>query len=485
MGILTALGLQSSGATILMLIAFANAGLIATRRSIPVILGAGIGTTLTVQLLAFKIYKFAPIIVTIGFVMLFLIKKRVWHYTGRVIFSFGLVFLGMAIMREGIIPIQDNPAIASMVQFLSTAPFWVAVLGFALATLFQSSTAVLGLFLTLAFTGVVDLQVSLPIVIGANVGSCMIGAIGAIGGKTEAKRIVWTQLSMKFILGIIVFILLPYYHDLIRTIGGSTARQIANSHTLFDIIVAIVFFPFANRITKIIERIFPKPPESDEFAPRYLDDSTLENPLVAMGQATREIMRIGEIVQTMLADWGKVFFSNDPGLLNEIIVRDDQVDKLQEAVTDFLTKVSTEELDEDTASLSVALVHIAFEMEHIGDVISKDLALHVQKKIDIGYYFSDEGFSEILSYHSDVSNNFKMILGAIPLRDKKLAMQVIDETKRLVEHQRDLYRSHLVRLRKGLKETEETSTIHIDILSDLNKINLHTSYIAYAILGKV
>ncbi|RLE58518.1 MAG: hypothetical protein DRJ35_07740, partial [Thermoprotei archaeon] len=207
MGIFTAFGLQSSGAAILMLIAFANAGLISLERSIPIILGAGIGSTLTVQLLAFKIYKISSIIIVVGYVMMFLLKSRTWHYTGRVIFSFGLVFLGMAVLRDGIAPIQNNPAISAMVGFVESAPFWVAVLGFALATLFQSSTAVLGLFLTLAFAGIVDLHISLPVVIGANVGSCMIGVIGAIGGKAEAKRIVWTQLLMKTFVAIFLFAL--------------------------------------------------------------------------------------------------------------------------------------------------------------------------------------------------------------------------------------------------------------------------------------
>ncbi len=485
MGIVTAFGLQSSGAAILMLIAFANAGLISLERSVPIILGAGIGSTLTVQLLAFKIYKISSIIIVVGYVMMFLLKSRTWHYTGRVIFSFGLVFLGMAVLRDGIAPIQNNPAISAMVGFFEQAPFWVAVLGFALATLFQSSTAVLGLFLTLAFAGIVDLHISLPVVIGANVGSCMIGVIGAIGGKAEAKRIVWAQLMMKTFVAVVLFALLPYYQQFVQWIGGSVPRQIANAHTMFDILVAIIFFPFYRKVAAVVEKLIPAPPEKPESQPRYLDSSALDNPLVALGQATREIMRMGEIVQGMLADWGKVFFSNDPELLRKLVARDDIVDGLQEAITDFLTQINMDELDEDTASLSVALLHITFELEHIGDVISKDLAQHVRKKIEVGYYFSDEGFAEILEYHKKVQANLQVALDAIPLRDKKLARQVIEETKRLVELQRQLYRSHLARLRKGLKESEETSTLHIDIISDLNKINLHTSYIAYAIIGKV
>ncbi len=485
LGVFLAFALQSSGAVVLMLVAFANAQLITLAQAIPIVLGAGIGSTLTVQLLAFKIYRFAPVMLTAGFIVFFFVKSRVWHYSGRVVFSFGLVFLGMAVMRDGIAPFHDNPAVSAMAQFFAGAPFWVAVLGFALATLFQSSTAVLGLLLTLAFSGVVDLTLALPMVIGANVGSCMLGVIGSMGGKPEAKRIVWAQLLMKLFLGAVVFAALPWYKTVVDAIGGSIPRRIANAHTLFDVFVAALFMPFADVFAKVFERLIPRAQKPDEFAPRYLDYTTLTNPLVAMGQATREIMRMGEMVLRMLVDWGKVFFSNDPNLLRQVVLEDDKVDKLQEAITEFLTHMPVDELDAESASLTVALVHIAFELEHIGDVISKDLAVHAQKKIEVGYYFSDEGFREILDYHSEVKKNLQTALDAIPLRDKKLASMVIQETKRLVERQRQLYRSHLARLRRGLKETEETSTIHIDILSDLNKINLHTSYIAYAILGKV
>lgn len=485
MGIFLAFALQSSGAVALMLIGFANAGLIATMQAVPIILGAGIGSSLTVQLLAFRIYKFAPILITIGFCIFFFVHARVWHYTGRVIFSFGLLFLGMAIMRGGIVQFHNDPAIATMAQFFAGAPFWVAVLGFALATLFQSSTAVLGLLLTLAFSGVVDLQLSLPMIIGANVGSCMLGIIGAIKGKAEAKRIVLGQLILRTTIAIMLFSLMPQFRAVVDAIGGNIPRRIANAHTIFETMVALVFIPFAKPLSRLFIKIVKPDKPSDEFLPHYLDDSTLTNPLVAMGQATKEIIRMGEVVEDMLRDWGKVFFSNDKQLLNKIIADDDRVDAIQESTTEFLSRIAMEEMEEDSASLAVALVHIAFELEHIGDVISKDLAVHAKKKIDVGYYFSDSGFSEILKYHGEVLKNLSTSLDAIPLMDRTLAQMVIEETKHLVERQRELYRSHLSRLRKGLKETEETSTIHIDILSDLNKINLHTSYIAYAVLGKI
>ena len=485
MGIFLAFALQSSGAVALMLIGFANAGLVSLAQALPVILGAGIGSSLTVQLLAFKIYKFAPILITIGFVIFFFVHSRVWHYTGRVIFSFGLLFLGMAIMKDGIVQFHEHPAIGAMVDFLVGAPFWVAVFGFALATLFQSSTAVLGLLLTLAFSGIVDLRIALPMIIGANVGSCMLGIIGSIKGKTISKRIAFGQLILRIVIAVIFFAFIGQYRSIIDAIGGDLPRRIANAHTFFETVVALIFFPFAKVLARFFEKIIPQGRSDVDFSPRYLDDEMLANPLVAMGQATKEIIRMGEKVEEMLRDWGKVFFSNDKQLLKKIIDEDDKVDLLQESITEFLSKVAMEEMEEESASLTVALVHIAFELEHIGDVISKDLAVHAQKKIDVGYYFSDEGFSEILQYHDDVLKNYRTALDAIPLRDKTLAKMVIEQTKHLVERQRELYRSHLVRLRKGLKESEETSTIHIDILSDLNNINLHISYIAYAIMGKI
>jgi len=489
MGIMLAFSLQSSGAVVVMMINFANAGLISIAQALPIVFGAGIGSSMTVQLLAFKLQKYAPIIITFGFTMFYFLRPRIPHYIGRVIFCFGLIFLGMLIIKDGIAPFANDPAIAVMVNFFAGAPFWVAMLGFALAALFQSAAAVLGVLLILAFSGIVDLHIALPVIIGANVGACMLGAISGIGGKTEAKRIVVGQVISRVSLAIILFSLIGVYESFINLLGGETPRQIANAHMFFEISVGVLFLPVTKPIAWFLKKLLKSKTSEDDYAPKYLDPTSVGTPLIAVGQASKEILRMGELVEEMFSDWGKIFFANDKQLLQLLVAQDDKVDSLQVATTNYLSRISTEELSgelqKDVSSLSVALVSITFELEHIGDVLSKDLAVHTRKKIEVGYYFSDEGFAEIMKYHEEVMKNLHTVLNAIPLRDKTLARMVIEETKRLVERQRELYRSHICRLQKGLKESEETSAIHIDILSDLNKINLHISYIAYAIMGKV
>lgn len=484
-GVLTSFALQSSGATVLMLVTFANAGILTVIESIPIILGAGVGSTLTVQILAFKIYRFAPIMISVGFFVMLFGGVRWLKNSAEVLFSFGLVFIGISIMRFSLTPIQNDTAIIAMIEFFSNAPFWVAVAGSFLAAIFQGSTPVLGFLITLAFAGIVNLNVAIPTIIGANVGTCAMTIWNSFGSHTEGKRIVWVQVIMRFFVAAILFASMPLYKSLVIAIGGSLARQIAVAHTLFDIFVAIIFLPSSPLAKKIAHWFIPETIEADNTKPKYLDTQPPSNPLVAAGQACREIMRMGEIVVGMLVDWGKSFYLNDKELLKSVVTTDDKVDRLQEAITQYLTKISYEDMDSETSSLVMTLIHIALELEHIGDVISKDLSSHVRKKIDMGYYFSDQGFMEIMDYHSDVKKNLEMVLASIPMKDEKLARHVINDTKRLVQRQRELYRSHLRRLHEGIRETEETSTIHIDIISDLNKINLHTSYIAYAVGGTI
>ncbi len=478
-GVLTAFCLQSSGAVVLMLLGLANAGLIALAQSLPIILGAGVGSTLTVQILAFKLYTFAPIVLTLGFILLYFPKPGRLQYTGFVIFSFGIMLLGMALIRQGAAPLQSQPAIGEVLKLFEGAPFWIVILGFMLTTVFQSSTAVLGLMLTLAFSGVINEHIAIPVVIGANVGSCMMGLIGAIGSKRKAKEMVWSQLIMKVIVGSLLFIFLPFYMQFVAMLGGDVARQIANAHTLFDIIMAIMFLPFVVPFSKLLQRLYPKAKDDNKFAPMYLDESTLDTPAVAMGQAVREVLRMGDLVSQMLSDWGEIFHDNDAKKLDDLVDFDDMVDTLQIEVTRFLTRLSMDKLDKASAQWSFALVSIALELEHIGDVISKDLAPNARKKIEVGYYFSDQGFLEILAYHRKVLNHLNATIAAIPLRDAKVAHELVQTTKALAVDQRNYYRLHLERLRLGVRETQETSTLHIDIIGDLNKINMHISYIAY------
>ncbi len=484
LGLIIALSLQSSGAVMLMLVAFSNTGLLALHEAINIMLGAGVGSTLTVQLLAFRIHEWAPAMLVVGFIIGRTAKGR-GAEAGKALFAFGLVFLGMNLLSIGTAPLVNEDFFPAAIDFFRRTPLFAAVLAAILTMLFQSSAAMLGLLLTLAFNGMLDVQSAIPFIVGANIGSCGIAFLGASGGKPAGHRIAMAELQSRFAAGIIVLALAKYYSDIAVFLSDSPARQIAHLHTMFALTGTIVFLPFSGLLTKITKRIVPDTSEKEAFGPIYIVPNALSNPPVALGSAAREVLREGDIVLSMLDDILTALKNSDRQLLEEIVNRDDKVDELHNAVVQYLTKLTESELSEDESVTELQLLTFALELEHIADVISKDIARHVEKRLDKGYYFSDEGWKEITEFHGKVRTLVRTGLDAIPLRDKELARNIIEETKGLVESQRILTRSHIERLHAGTRFTAETSAIHLDLMADLSRIAIHVSYIAYAILGNV
>ncbi|RKZ30662.1 hypothetical protein DRQ36_04715 [bacterium] len=484
-GLAVALSVQSSGAVMLMLVAFSNTGLLALGEAVSIILGAGVGTTFTVQLLAFRVHAWAPAMLLVGYITSRVTRSGKVVDTGRAIFSFGLVFLGMHLISAGTAPLIREEFFPAAIDFFRKTPLFAAVMAAILTFAFQSSTATLGLLLTLAFNGIIDVESAIPFIVGANIGSCGTAFLGAAGSKVHGYRVAWTEFVVRVITGIVVILLAKYYATVTGFLTGDPARGIAHIHTLYAITATVIFLPVSTLLAKLIAKIIPEPSGEKVFGPVYLDPNALSNPPVALGSAAREILREGDIVLSMVDDIIVALSENNIELLSEIVARDDKVDTLQEAVTAYLTKLTESELSEEESRTEVQLITFALELEHIADVVSKDLARHVEKRVDQNYYFSEEGFGEILSFHRRVRNLVRLALDAIPLRTNILARDIIQETKKIIETQRELNRSHIERLHAGIKFSTVTSALHIDLLTDMARIAVHVSHIGYAILGKV
>jgi len=484
-GSLIALSLQSSGAVMLMLVAFSNSGLIALQETISIMLGAGFGSTLTAQLLAFRVHRWAPVMLLVGYILIRTGKTSKTWDIGNTIFSFGLVFLGMHLVTSGTEPLVGDSFIPAAVAFFSKTPFFAVILGIALTTLFQSSMATIGLLLTFAFNGLICVQDAIPFIVGANIGSCSIAFLGSSSGHVEGRRIPWTELFIRITAGIIMLIFANYYISFVELLTNDPARGIAHAHLLFSITALILFLPFTGIVSKFIKSMIPGPQNEEEFGPRFLDHNSLSNPPVALSEAAREVLRQGDIVLNMMDDIMKAFTKTDRELLNDIIKRDDKVDLLQESITHYLTRLSEEELSQKESLTELQLLNFSLELEHVADVISKGLSHHVFKRLEEGYYFSDEGYGELKKFHGRVRDLVRKGLDAITLRDKKMAREIIEETKEIIDLQRELNRSHIERLHAGVKFTAETSTIHLDMLADLSRIAIHVSHIGYSILGKM
>jgi len=275
-------------------------------------------------------------------------------------------------------------------------------------------------------------------------------------------------------------IITPYIADLS---GADVGRQVANFHTIFNIGLAVVFLPLVGVMSRLMERALPEGAGTeDDLKPKYLDESVINTPTVAVACATREVLRLADVVEEMLRKCIDVFESNDPALLQEVSKADDQVDELHEAIKLYLTQVSVSQLDEDTSARCVELISFTTNLEHIGDIIDKNLLEIANKKIKKRIEFSEQGWAELVELHRMVLDQMQLAMTAFVSGDVDIARQLIADKEKFRDMEQSGGDKHLDRLRAGRVESIESSALHIDMIRDLKRINSHLTSVAYPIL---
>lgn len=484
-GALTTALLQSSSATIIMLVSFVGSGLLSLSATMGVILGADIGTTITVQIITFKVYDYAIVFVGIGILLEFLGRKGHLQDIGQIILGFAFIFLALKILTDVFLPLAQDPLFKEILINLGKDPVAGIIIAALLTALLHSSVATIGLALTAAHNGLITLDAAMPIVLGANIGTCVSAITSSIGASVEAKRVALAHVMFKLI-GVII--ILPFLAPFTSLVGLSTphlARQVANAHTFFNIAITLLFLPFIGPFTRFIKILLPeKTPSEQRFGPKYLDKLVLESPSLALGQATREALRMADIVQEMLNQSIAVFKNKDIRLLEAIEERDDEVDILDREIKLYLTKLSQEGLTAEQARREMEIITFTNNLENIGDVIDKNLMDLARKKVKNQLSFSSVGLQEILEFHQKIVENFELGVSAFASGDIELAHRLLRHKTKIGEIERDLRQAHINRLHLGLKESIDTSAIHLDVLTNLKRINSYIANIAYPILER-
>jgi phosphate:Na+ symporter len=473
--------IQSSSATSVMLVGFVSAGLMSFRQTLAVILGADIGTTLTVQLFAFHIYDYAVLLIGIGLSLSFFTKKMMFKNLGQGLLGFGFVFLSLKIMVGAMTPLSNNELFRQVFIALTGTPFIVIMLSAALTGLMQSSAATIGMALVLAESGLIPLHASIYIVLGANIGTCATALLASLRSPAEARRVAWAHVLFK-VCGVLLF--LPFvglFQQLVLGTSPDLARQIANVHTLFNVIMAMFFLPLIGVVERIITRLVPEQSKDKTFSPLYLDDHVLGTPSLALGQATREALRESDIVREMLVDAVKVFQSDDQSLITNLKKKDDFVDILDRQIRLYLTRLSSSAITESQSRRSVVVLELSRNLEIIGDIIDNNIMRLAVKRIDNGITFSQEGMNQIVAFHRRILENFDTAIAAFTSNDRELAERVFKNKEDLGNMGRELVQAHLDRLRKGFRESIETSHIHLDLIGHLGRINSLITHVIYPI----
>ena len=494
LGMLVTVILQSSTATTVILVSFAATGLLTVPQSFGVILGADIGTTLVVVLLSIKkMAEYSLGMIVVGFLWQWIIREEKLKFVGNIVFSFGLVFFGMFLMTNTTRPLAMDPVALQVFGFLAAHP----VITFFAATFFtglgQASAATIGLAMALAHAGAISLESALPMVLGANVGTTTVALAASLGSNTSGKRVAVAHLFVKAVGAAIVLPLLP---QCIACIGGlntlltelvsflhvGVTGEIAIFHLMFNVGLAVLFLPILPLGVWFVSKLVPESKTKEVFGPKYLDAAALETPALAFAQAKREILRIAGLTQTLYKDCLALFQPtvNFDRLVGDIQARDDQIDLLDRKVRFYLAKLSKEMLTESQGAQQMSLLAITADCEGIGDVISRELVRLARKKAERHRSFSEEGWEEIKKLHRAIAENFEITLSVLTSPHEEIIQRVIRHGEQIKEMEVELHQTHIQRLHEGQPETFETSSIHLDILANLRRINGYLMHMADA-----
>jgi len=390
--------IQSSSVTTVLVVGFITAGLMSMSQSIGVIMGANIGTTITAQIVAFKVTKAALLMVAVGFSMMFLSHKVKIKQYGAMLMGLGLVFFGMSVMSDAMKPLRTyQPFLDLMVQMEAPAIGILIAAGF--TALIQSSSATTGIVIVMASQGFISLPAGIALAFGANVGTCVTALLASIGKPREALRAATVHVLFN-ILGVLVWLgffthlanfvswFSPSHPELMGThrLAAETPRQIANAHTIFNIANTFIFIGFAGQFARFVEWLVPdKPIEEVIFAkPKYLDNELLETPSLALGRVRLEIGHVGGLVKDMLEDIMPAILSGNHSVLSEIAEMDDKVDALHGQIVIYLGKISQKTLTEPQTKELLGLMDAVNDLENIGDIIETDLVYLGNQRIEAG-----------------------------------------------------------------------------------------------------
>lgn len=485
-GMIVTVLLQSSSATTVILVGLVRASLMELKQAIGIILGADVGTTLTVQLLAFKITHYSLLVVAIGFFLIFLAKKRSHKFIGQVFLGFGFVFLGMQVMSDAVAPLRNLPGLPEKMAQLSTSPLLGILISAIFTGIIQASAATIGIALSLANEGLLPLQGAIPIILGANIGTCMTAGLAIIGAPTEAKRVALIHVLFK-IFGVVL--LVPFiepFGKLVMATSGSVPRQIANAHTLFNVGITILFLPFALQLARLVEWLLPvKADKKINASVAQLDRNALNTPTLALEQAFSEIRRVGTIVLDMTAKIPKIVMGGqNEDIIKYVEEKEAVVDTLFVQVSLYLTDISERALSEQESTRHVSLLWVLNDLEHIGDII-----LHIihfaRKKASAGLSFSPEGMQEITSMHSEVQKVLSKSLNAWENGDTEMASSAMRESAAIGELETNFRLSHVRRLCAGLGDSRATTSIHLDVINSLLRISEHARVISRVVVEPV
>lgn len=487
LGVVITAIVQSSSATSVMVVGLVSSALMTLQQAIGVLMGAHIGTTITVQLIAFNVSDYSLLLVGAGFLMTLITKRKFYIYLGEIILGFGFIFFGMAVMSQAIAPLKSMPTFIGWLIEFGKSPILGILASAGFTAIIQSSGATIGLSVVLASEGLLSLESAMPLVFGANIGTCATALLSAIGSTTGGKRTAVAHTSFS-IIGVVLFTpFLTPFETLITNVthsmgSDSIPRQIANGHMIFNIMTAAILISFVPLAAKLISKLIPEKAEGDEFRPKYLNNAYLETPELALQQAQLEEARLIDIVKLMYGEALNLFKPDNEERLAKMREHMKNMVTLEYEIRRYLTRLSQKSISLTQSRRLMRLLLTIDDLRHISDRLGIAISEQAEHFVDNKWKFSADGEREIGHFYELVRGRLENALEALRKESKEMAQAIIDTKHAVSEQEVHLRETHMKRLQQSSRETLDSSSTHLDFLTALKRIDTFCVKISHEIV---
>lgn len=483
-----AIALQSSTAVTLLVGSFAGSGIVSGAAGQLAVRGAEIGSALVVKLLTFDLSLLVPLCLVTGTVMFMATGQRKWRQVGRILIGIGLLILSLRMIGESAEPLRESDLMPLIIDHFANDPITAYLIAAVITWAFQSSIAAVLLMATLSGRGLITPELGLVLVLGVNLGSSIIAPMLTRNAEPGVRVVPVGNLLMRGAGSLVMLVLVLVFQPDPTFLGATAGDRIVNAHILFNVLILLAGLPLAGLVYRLSERIVAigAPADSGDKLGRAeasaLDEAALDRPSLALANATREVVRICETIDAMLSRIIILYEGATEAEISDLADLDDLVDNRHGAVKLYLARITRNSLTDDQAARSQELLSASVKLEQVGDIITRNMLVHVRKKNRLGLSFTPEGWRELRAFHRAVLANARMSFNVLVSHEVDTALQLVREKDRLRDMERKSSQNHFGRLRDGTPQSIETSSIHLDTIRDLKQINSLLASIAYPVL---
>lgn len=482
-----AIAFQSSTAVALLVGSFVGSGIVGSAAGLVAVLGADLGSSFVVKLLSFDLTLLVPIAIFTGTTIFLATERRAWRQFGRILVGIGLLLLSLQMIGQASEPLRESRILPVVINYLSGDVVTAFLIAAVMTWLFHSSVAFILLVVALATRGLVPAELGIVMVLGANLGGGLIAALLSRTMAPPSRIVPFGNLFVRGIGAVIALALLVTLHPPLSRLGATAPVQIVHAHIVFNLTLVLLGSPFAGLVTRAIDSLLKAssaatPVALEDLEASALDPDALNSPSRALANVTRAVVGVCETVEVMLKNIMELYDEPDRARIDALAALDDRVDRKHAAIKLYLARIPPEEMNEGETRRTHELLDACVKLEQVGDIITRNMLVHVRKKLDRGLTFTPEGWLELSNLHASVLNNARLAFNVMISRDVVTAQELVREKDKMRDLERDTSQRHFERLREGARKSLETSSLHLDTIRDLKQINSLLASIAYPVL---